>query len=429
MAQKIAATPKRIESGELRRYRLARGLSLVVALAIAIWLVSESLVGRALEAATTSGAGPVGMLAWAVYALSAVLILGTLPLLLHHVGFSRLYRSALERSAFPAEQGLTYWREALPSLRPACVSMLADLEVEPEKDAAAQLLRLEMQGLIRIVERDGAPVTEVVDQSAWEVAQRAVERRRNREAEKERASKGSRRHDSKERSVSLEADQQGHEASAQGFTESDLVLVGIASNDRIRPAERKGRLAEWRRLEEEAALETPYFKRLPARKDRTVIYMCLGISALLLAPAVVAIGDGHLLFEPDNPAFYRQFVTRPWLLLEYVGITALCAAFALGVFSGYIGMVGTAVGKLVDSKERFVRTEEGNRMAELVFGLKNYLRDFTLLSEADRAAVALWDDLLVCAVVLEENEHAAAQLLEQRGLATRWQRIVASLGA
>ena len=82
----------------------------------------------------------------------------------------------------------------------------------------------------------------------------------------------------------------------------------------------------------------------------------------------------------------------------------------------------------MNKKERFTRTEEGERVTELVFGLKNYIRDFTKLSEADKGAAAFWDDFLVYAVVLEENEQVVGQLLEERGLAARWKRIVGSLG-
>ena len=136
-----------------------------------------------------------------------------------------------------------------------------------------------------------------------------------------------------------------------------------------------------------------------------------------------------MLLEPDNPAFYQQFATSPWLLLELVIFLLLLVWFVLALFSGPIGAVGAEVGELVDKKERFARTEEGKRLTELIFGLKNYIRDFTALSDADKGAIAMWDDLLVYAVVLEENERVVGQLLEERGLGVRWRHIVESLVA
>ena len=417
-----------IESKELRRYRLARVLSLVAVMALVVWLVSGSLVGEALEAAIASGAGPVALLAWALYALCVVLVCSMVPLLLHRVGSSRLYRSALERSTFPAEQGLTYWREALPDLRPACVSMLADLEVEPEKDAAAQLLRLEMQGLIRLVERDGVPVAEVVDQKAWDAAQEELRLRGNCEARETRG--GSRERRARQAEGTQPKVAQPEQGSAvRGFAESDLVLVHVASHPELSAVEREARLAEWQRLEEEDAVKTPYFTLLPKRRNPIDAFGWLGLSFFLAAPIVAMpmLRSGHLLLKPDDPAFYQQFATAPWLLLELVVFLLLLVWFVLALFSGPIGAVGSEVGELVDKKERFARTEEGERLTELVFGLKNYVRDFTALSDAGRGAVAMWDDLLVYAVVLEENEQVVGQLLEERGLGVRWRHVIESL--
>lgn len=414
-----------IESKELRRCRLARALSLVVVIALVMWLVSESLVRDALEAAIASGAGPIALFAWTLYVLCTILVCGMAPLLLHRVGFSRLYRSALERATFPAEQGLTYWREALPDLRPTCVSLLMDLEIEPEKDAAAQLLRLEMQGRIRLGERDGAPIAEVVDQKAWEAAQKELRLREDREAKEARGGSRGRR------AKRVEGIQPKQEPAVRGFTEADLVLVGIASDSNLTMVEREARLAEWQRLEEEAAIETPYFRRLPKHRNPFDAFGWLGLSFFLVAPivAILMLRPGRLLLEPDNPAFYQQFATSPWLLLELVIFLLLLVWFVLALFSGPIGAVGSEVGELVDKTERFARTEEGERLTELAFGLKNYIRDFTALSDADKGAAAMWDELLVYAVVLEENEQVVGQLLEERGLGVRWRHVIESLAA
>lgn len=50
------------------------------------------------------------------------------------------------------------------------------------------------------------------------------------------------------------------------------------------------------------------------------------------------------------------------------------------------------------------RTPLGNEITEKIAGLKRFIDDFTLLSEADKLKLTLWDDYLVYAIVLEENE-------------------------
>jgi Predicted membrane protein len=50
------------------------------------------------------------------------------------------------------------------------------------------------------------------------------------------------------------------------------------------------------------------------------------------------------------------------------------------------------------------RTELGDEMAGKVAGLAHYIHDFTLLSEKEKEEATLWEDYLVYAVVLEEND-------------------------
>lgn len=58
----------------------------------------------------------------------------------------------------------------------------------------------------------------------------------------------------------------------------------------------------------------------------------------------------------------------------------------------------------------------GEEETELVYGIRNYVRDFTAMSEADRGALAFWDDFLVYAVALGQNRRVVDQLLGARGL-------------
>lgn len=69
-------------------------------------------------------------------------------------------------------------------------------------------------------------------------------------------------------------------------------------------------------------------------------------------------------------------------------------------------------------KERaaFRRTTWGNELTEYVWGMKNFIRDFSNLSEADKNALALWDDYLIYAVVLEENQIIINELRKRRNV-------------
>lgn len=60
------------------------------------------------------------------------------------------------------------------------------------------------------------------------------------------------------------------------------------------------------------------------------------------------------------------------------------------------------------------RTDYGNLMAECIYGMKNFIHDYSNLSEADKRQVVLWEDYLVYAVVLEENEQIVDEITKTR---------------
>ena len=60
--------------------------------------------------------------------------------------------------------------------------------------------------------------------------------------------------------------------------------------------------------------------------------------------------------------------------------------------------------KTIVVDDRYERTKEGNRLAEQIIGIKNYLHDFSNLKEKEKESIVLWEDFLIYAVVLEENE-------------------------
>ena len=60
--------------------------------------------------------------------------------------------------------------------------------------------------------------------------------------------------------------------------------------------------------------------------------------------------------------------------------------------------------KKIEINNRYERTKESKILVEQIAGIKNYIHDFSLLSEKDKENIVLWEDFLIYAVVLEENE-------------------------
>jgi len=53
-------------------------------------------------------------------------------------------------------------------------------------------------------------------------------------------------------------------------------------------------------------------------------------------------------------------------------------------------------------------------MTEYIYGMKNFIHDFSNLSEATQNELVLWDDYLVYAVVLEENQQIVNDIIKRR---------------
>ena len=48
--------------------------------------------------------------------------------------------------------------------------------------------------------------------------------------------------------------------------------------------------------------------------------------------------------------------------------------------------------------------------------MKRFLHDFSMLDEADKEAIGLWDEFLIYAVVLGENEKVVNEILDIKNI-------------
>lgn len=87
-------------------------------------------------------------------------------------------------------------------------------------------------------------------------------------------------------------------------------------------------------------------------------------------------------------------------------IMSLILVVALSVYFWSIigGIIHLIVSNAVAVKDKLKRTKEGNILADKLYGMKNFIRDFSNLDEASRKHLVLWEDFLIYAVVLEEND-------------------------
>lgn len=99
--------------------------------------------------------------------------------------------------------------------------------------------------------------------------------------------------------------------------------------------------------------------------------------------------------------FYRTYVNA--MPLAILGMVAFISIMALLSMPIYL-RVRRITYRLVDKNDKYERTSEGKILVEQIAGMKNFIHDFSKLSDNEKESVILWNDFLVYAVLLEEND-------------------------
>ncbi len=281
-----------------------------------------------------------------------------------------LMSRARREASFAPTRDLEYYREQLRGLSAVQVSLLADLRIEPREDAAATLLALERRG---VVSTEGEQV-HVID-----------------------------------------ADR------LQGLSQSDRLLVQLAAAGELGIATYK----RWADLAEQEAIDGIHLRRI-GKADGTAATGCswflrgCGTGCLM----VVALSGMFALF---SATFGKQLmdlldtaetdyemvalmVEDPFFALQLLTMSAIAVVMAVAFLLPLIDTVRGLV-ENGDASRHLRRTPLGEQEAECVYGIRNFLRDFTALSDADRRALFLWDDFLVYAVALGQNRQVVDELV------------------
>ena len=372
---RLVATEKYLRTGRLARWSRLRDLCGLIPLAIALPVFLAILPGSGVTSV-------IGVLAVVVISLAVGAFTGMPVLAVCFTLCSSMVSRTRAEARFVATRDITYYRETLKGVSPVLLSMVSDLRVEPRKDIAASLLSLQMRHIVSF----GPRGIEVTDAMADDVA---------------------------------------------SLVPSDAFLVSRLRQGGISAAD----FGEWSRLAEREALSTSYLLRYGfggAMRLSGCASGCLEGCAIPMLCVIVALMVGALALTGGlGPAFeaFSSFIAGPGRTRELValvehdpGVLVPFILLSLSLLMGVYGTLYLFVSAIVTAVRSSVRTNDirrtaaGDVLAECAFGLKNYLSDFTCLSDADRRALVLWDDFFVYAVVLDVNERAAREVLPLKGV-------------
>jgi uncharacterized membrane protein len=118
-----------------------------------------------------------------------------------------------------------------------------------------------------------------------------------------------------------------------------------------------------------------------------------------------------LLFNFGIPIYNKLFAGKSDILLT-VFIIVLFSSLIVGFLLPGILFVRFLTYVIMNGIDPYVRSKKAMELNEKMNGLKNFLKDFSILHERNSEELKIWKDYLIYSVVFEQNEEVKKEILE-----------------
>lgn len=371
---------KIIATKQIKRWHRLDRLALIVPIIIFLYL-SFKKEGRLIWGVAAKEQN-LGVTVAAFFLLAFSTAISSLPILLIWRAISHtVKKAAIQNATFYTNEDFDYYRETLTGISPTTISLLMDLQIETKKDMSALLLKYVKLGVVSM--EDG--MIRVYNQNL------------------------------------------------PGLTSSDRTLLALIAQGQVQSAN----LNVWKQQVITEAVESGNLKYRGARQNiSSVSHSCLtgclsGCLLPILLFLVVGLGSFALngwldkintFVEAAPQEFGTEQITYFLSSPDIIIIIAIAAFLVLLLFA-ILWMPGIALLRMILSGSKTIlwlkRTEAGELLTAQISGLKNFIHDFSNLSEAEKEHLILWDDFLIYAVVLEENERIIEDIFKMKNLRYR----------
>lgn len=305
----------------------------------------------------------------------------TFPIIAIYYGIrSAMRRNQLAAITFDSIQDIEYFRDTWKDISPTTISLLMNLKLETKKDKIATLLSLEQKKYLTL--EDGK-----------------IQLRTNH---------GTMLTDSEQKML-------------------DILKTGSMNNRNVR---------EWEKTCINEAVNGGFIKYNKDKK-RFLIGIARYIIAFVVCMMAFSYADknfdkmGNDIEEKLAPYKHTednrnmtldeeiQLIEEELATPEIASIMLLLSIMMICIFA-MVCLFILPIAFLVyviayfKSAPRFKRTRKGKLYTEEIAGMKNFIHDFSNLNEADKEQLVLWDEFLIYAVVLEENEKIVFEISKMK---------------
>lgn len=309
----------------------------------------------------------VSILILIIYSL--VFVLMTLPVTLYlFVRKSVDIEKELKNKKYTSRQKVIYYRDKLNGISPTTISLMQNIKIEEEKDLIATLLKLQLMGNIVI---SGNEIIITSDDTSKLLA-------------------------------------------------SEEILFEELKTGKLR----RSYIEDWKQQAVVEAKAQGYLKEKKSSKSiirKKIVLIVLFVLSILYFmtyanPVMYSIEEVLALNIPENMSLF-DIPTHENSEI-FIDVLSQIAS----IFVSIIGIFGCPILYFIFhvmykfQKDELKRTYKGEALTDEILGMKRFLHDFSMLDEADKEAIGLWDEFLIYAVVLGENEKVVNEILDIKNI-------------
>lgn len=295
-----------------------------------------------------------------ILGICILLFLRSIPFILIYYAFkSAIKKHRIASATFNASNDIEYYREIFKDINPTTMSLLMNLNLETNKDLGAMKLYYELNDIIKY-------------------------------------------------------DQSGN------MYINDLNNIKLNNSDEILLNYFMGKnkdlftLIKWKDTVIMENVDNGFIKRKTKKEKKksgcwTFIIINI-LTTLLMVYTIINFGDASKFFNEVGSSSKEGIELLNFIISnnEYskvlLNMLILLFCGCIHVWNIIASVVYFIASSSANAKDLIKRTDTGDFLAEKLYGMKNFIKDFSNLDETSKKHLVLWKDFLIYAVVLEEND-------------------------
>lgn len=273
-----------------------------------------------------------------------------------------------QNKKYTSRENIIYYREKLDGISPTTISLMENLKVEEEKDLTATIMKLQLNKNI-VIEED---------------------------------------------TIKIISDD------VSNLNNSEKHIFYMLADGKIN----KKQIEDWKKIALEEARTQGYIKEQNSSTGIVIKKIILIVLFIVFCLGFKYIDDDFMILKEqfESVELDEELGIYEALENENIGLITNLILVSLAMLVCGVGMIAWPIFYIVyiirykNKNNSLKRTTRGEQLTDEILGMKRFLHDFSMLNEADKESIALWDDFLIYAIILEENKTIIDEILEVKNI-------------